>query len=302
MSNVSVLSRSRRLFAGLVIVGASLTTGSLTVGSAVAKPTTVTAPAVRGPQVQLNPPPPEPLPVYPVGHCDSIEPRMPGLTPPVAPVASRVIGSSVQGRPINAEYWGPLGATKTVVVVGQIHGNECSPSLMVQAVRQSPPTSFGVWLIPTLNPDGYAAHSRRNANGVDLNADGHSRSQPETQALFSLVNELRPASVIHLHSPNGFSGAFPSGTAPGSSLCRNIGALSSMRCTGEGAGSRAETWRWFLWQGLWSSYGTPGLLIELRAIAPGEVPSAQPRLPTQRVDQTRADAAAIVSLMNATFG
>ncbi len=250
--------------------------------------------------MQLNPP--APLPVYPAGYCESIEPAMPGLAPAVAPAASRVIGSSVQGRPINAEYWGPPGATKTVVLVGQIHGNECSPSLMVQALRQSPPTSFGVWLIPTLNPDGYATYSRRNSNGVDLNTDGYLRSQPETQALFSLVDELRPASVIHLHSPNGFSGAFPWASAPSSALCWEIGALPSMRCSGGGAGTRAEKWRWFLWQGLWSDYRTPGLLIELRAISDGEVPFARPRPPTQSVAQVKADAAAIVSLMNATFG
>ena len=67
-----------------------------------------------------------------------------------------------------------------MIVVSRIHGYECSPTLPVDEVRRRPPTRNGIWLIPTLNPDGYANHDRRNANDVDLNADGGRVSQPET--------------------------------------------------------------------------------------------------------------------------
>jgi protein MpaA len=76
-------------------------------------------------------------------------------------------------------------------------------------------------IIPTLNPDGYLRRRRRNARLVDLNRNfpttdwttGSPRSrmyggtspasEPETRALIRLIECLRPARIVSIHSING---------------------------------------------------------------------------------------------------
>lgn len=251
--------------------------------------------AVRGEQVEINPPPPLP---YPNGRCDSLAHGLPGLTSTARPAAFRSLGLSVQGRTIWAEYWGPEKPSTIVLVVGQVHGNECSPSLLVAEIRRNPPDSYGIWLIPTLNPDGYAAYSRRNANNADLNADGGNLSQPETRALHDFVTSIRPALTIHVHSPNGFVGAHPIGAPLATSLCNSIGTLPSLRCSSGGAGYRSSRSRWFLWQGL-AALGGESMLVELRAVAHAEVPTARPRPATSSVEEVRHDAVRILQILEA---
>jgi len=110
------------------------------------------------------------------------------------------IGRSRQDRPIWAEHWGSVDGPQ-LLVVGQVHGNECSPAWFVRAIRESPPPDFGIWLIPTLNPDGLAAHKRRNAVDVDINRDGRRLTEPETRALVDFTDLVRPTLSIHVHSP-----------------------------------------------------------------------------------------------------
>ena len=292
----------RRGVLSVVVVVTSMATLSTQVTSGAAEQlqvlenrATATEHAVRGRQTRVTPHPPIP---YPAGRCDHLAPGLPGLSSTNHPSDYRLMGFSVQGREIWAEYWGPKTPASTVIVVGQIHGNECAPSLLVDQIRRNPPTSYGIWLIPTLNPDGYATYSRRNANGVDLNADGGAVSQPETQALFSFVRTVRPALTIHVHSPNGFVGAHPTGSPLATGLCASIGALPSLRCSFGGAGYRADRSRWFLWQGL-QTYGGESLLIELRAVSSAEVPTARPRPPTLSVDAVRSEAARILAILDA---
>jgi len=207
-----------------------------------------------------------------------------------------MIGRSVEGRPIVAEYWGPDRPRNTIVVVAQIHGNECSPTLFVDAVRRTPPVGYGMWLVPTLNPDGYAAYERRNANSVDLNADGGRFTQPESQALYQLVSQVRPVLTLHLHSPNGFAGAHPTGAALATGACRLVAGRTPIRCSEGGAGYRADRSRWFLWQGL-QQLGGESLLIELFAVSDAEVPTARPRPPTRSVAEVGDHVAEILRLL-----
>jgi protein MpaA len=73
-----------------------------------------------------------------------------------------------------------------------------------------------LWLIPVVNPDGLARHTRKNARGVDLNrnypyrwADLDGRyesgrragSEPETQALMTFFREIDPRRVVSIHQP-----------------------------------------------------------------------------------------------------
>lgn len=59
--------------------------------------------------------------------------------------------------------------------------------------------STGVLLIPTMNPDGIAASTRNNANGVDLNRDHIALIAPETRAVATVQGRNRPAVTFDQH-------------------------------------------------------------------------------------------------------
>ena len=130
-----------------------------------------------------------------------------------------VIGTSVQGRPIVAVHrWRP-GATRTLLVIGNMHGDEKAGLRVVHRLRtHSFPTAVDLWLIRSMNPDGTAADRRTNAHGVDLNRNfprlwrsegkGTSHwsgpsagSEPETRALLSFVRRIQPRTTIVFHQP-----------------------------------------------------------------------------------------------------
>jgi murein peptide amidase A len=127
-----------------------------------------------------------------------------------------VFGHSVRGRPLVAWSFGSPLARRTVLVVGCIHGNECAGLAITTALRNEPvPSGVQLWVVPEMNPDGTAADTRQNADGVDLNRnfpylwqritdptyDSGPRpaSEPETRAAISLVRRLRPAVTIWYH-------------------------------------------------------------------------------------------------------
>lgn len=103
-----------------------------------------------------------------------------------------------------------------MVVVGAIHGNEpASPPTVRSLVDISYPDDVEVWLVPEANPDGVAAGTRWNANGVDLNRnfpwgwradDGGPGplSEPESRAVAGLVEQVRPDLVVWVHQPYGY--------------------------------------------------------------------------------------------------
>lgn len=107
-----------------------------------------------------------------------------------------VFGQSVQGRPLEVVHVG--GAGPRVLVVGCIHGNECAGMAVVAALRQAHPQE-DLWLVPTLNPDGLAAHTRGNAHGADLNRSFPDGREPEARAAVALVSRLRPDVTIWFH-------------------------------------------------------------------------------------------------------
>jgi len=129
----------------------------------------------------------------------------------------RVIGTSVQGRPIEATRFGTPGGT-VVVVVGVIHGDEDAGLLITKALSQSTiPRGIDLWLVPTINPDGTALGWRTNANQVDLNrnfpyawskigrpgywqyAGNRRASEPETKAIIKFLREIKPDLGIWYH-------------------------------------------------------------------------------------------------------
>ena len=199
------------------------------------------------------------------------------------PNAVSAIGSSLENRTIWAEHWGPVDGPQ-VLLIGQVHGNECSPLVFSSIVRDAEPRRVGYWLIPTLNPDGYAQFSRYNAAGVDLNADGYRWSQPETVVLMQFTRMVQPVVTIHVHSPNSFVGWYGGGSAM--EMAMAAGTAAGLRVTL--AGSRPGP-RWFLWQGqheVWPAAGS--VLIELDPLVGWEAPTPFERGPLTDLATTRS--------------
>lgn len=136
-------------------------------------------------------------------------------------------GRSHLGIPL--EVWRPRGRC-ALLVFAAIHGEEPETTYALsRALRQltAPPDRCAVVL--AANPDGLIRGTRCNARGVDLNRNfparnwkadpvtcrstvedasditlspgEHAASEPETRALLSLVDELKPDAVVALHAP-----------------------------------------------------------------------------------------------------
>jgi predicted deacylase len=200
------------------------------------------------------------------------------------------IGTSSQGRAINAYYFGS-GAT-TVLYTGAIHGSESSTkSLMdrwiqeLEAKARSIPAHITVVIVPTLNPDGIARSSRTNARNVDLNRNfatsdwqkdittvnnqpfpgggGESAmSEPETQAISGLAQRLRPKVILSYHSIGSMVAANQAGNS--ATLAATYAQLSGYQnITGQSdttfeysVTGTADDW-------YAQALGVPSLLIEL---------------------------------------
>ena len=107
----------------------------------------------------------------------------------------RVIGRSVKGRDINAWHLdNSSGRGPTVVLIATMHGNEGAPRGILDSLRRGGAVrGVDLWLVPVYNPDGLAAHHRRNAHGVDLNRNYPYHWAPLTGSYFS---GPKPASEI----------------------------------------------------------------------------------------------------------
>ncbi|HEU5036908.1 MAG TPA: M14 family zinc carboxypeptidase [Nocardioides sp.] len=133
-----------------------------------------------------------------------------------AVVEKRVIGHSVRGRPITAWRLGERGRPK-VLLVSTMHGNEGAPRQILATLRDGRPIhGINLWVLPVYNPDGLAAHTRKNAHGVDLNRnfpyhwadlDGsyesgpRAGSEPETRAMMAFLKKIRPKFIVSFHQP-----------------------------------------------------------------------------------------------------
>lgn len=145
------------------------------------------------------------------------------LSPPLPPAPTRtVFGRTVRGRPLIALWSGSPHALRRILVVGVIHGDEAAGLPVAQAFARLPVAAGArVLVVPDLNPDGFALHSRQNAHGVDLNRNfpyrwqpiGHagdqqysgttSLSEPESLAMAALIAHFRPTISIWFHQPVG---------------------------------------------------------------------------------------------------
>jgi murein peptide amidase A len=138
-----------------------------------------------------------------------------GASAPRPHPARVLLGRSERGRPIVAFHTGnPRGTT--VLVVGCIHGTECAGLAIAHALERVR-TGLDLWIVPNLNPDGYAIGRRQNGRGVDLNANWSSGwhgggrpwdtyypgprpfSERETRIARNLILRIRPRVTIWYH-------------------------------------------------------------------------------------------------------
>jgi murein peptide amidase A len=153
-------------------------------------------------------------------------------TAAAAPVAQSLhLGRSQDGRPIVAVRAGDPHGTR-VLVVGCIHGTECAGIAVARALERVR-TRLDLWIVPNLNPDGYARGTRQNGPGVDLNANRSSQwrgggrpwdtyytgpypfSERETRTGRNLILRIRPRVTIWFHQHLNLVWAWGPSTAAG---------------------------------------------------------------------------------------
>jgi protein MpaA len=138
-----------------------------------------------------------------------------------------VYGASLDGVPLTV-FLPESGATE-VVILAAIHGDESETTVAVsEALRCLPAGDLRAAVILCGNPDGMLRGTRGNGRGVDLNRNfptsnwspdpvfyksrandardialspgSEPASEPETRALLSLLEQLKPRAIVSLHS------------------------------------------------------------------------------------------------------
>lgn len=138
----------------------------------------------------------------------------------------RAYGTSLEGSPLHVYL--PEGPAR-ILILASIHGDESETTVIVsEALRCIEPRNMRAAVILCANPDGTVRGTRCNARGVDLNRNfptatwrsgpvcyksrasdardielspgSHAASEPETAALIALIDQLKPAAVVSLHS------------------------------------------------------------------------------------------------------
>lgn len=141
--------------------------------------------------------------------------------------ASSLYGTSLEGAPLTVHL--PDSGDAAIVVLASIHGDEAETTVVVsEALRCIPRDDLQAAVILCGNPDGMLRGTRGNGRGVDLNRNFPTSnwspdpvcyksrandardialspgtapaSEPETGALLSLLERLRPRAVVSLHS------------------------------------------------------------------------------------------------------
>ena len=142
-------------------------------------------------------------------------------TSPPAPVItshSRIIGTTVEGRPIECHFLGHN--SPTILFLAGIHGDEAAGVPLLHRLHQelnADPALFHnrrVVIVPNANPDAVTHNRRHNVRGVDINRNfparnhrPHTRhgeqplSEPESRVLHDLINQEQPSVIVTLHQP-----------------------------------------------------------------------------------------------------
>jgi len=136
----------------------------------------------------------------------------------VAPPQYRIIGTSVQRRPMVSLVLGR--GPEVIFIMATIHGDEPAGTPLVRRLatylQEHPRLLDGrtVVLLPLANPDGMAHNTRHNAHGVDLNRNFAAAnrqnsarhgfvalSEPEARAIRQLIVQYTPDRIVSIHQP-----------------------------------------------------------------------------------------------------
>lgn len=136
-------------------------------------------------------------------------------------VSVQAIGSTVEGRRIDLVQIGAEPRTPEEVAAGSSvlfactqHGDEpagregCLQMIRDLALDDSPATGrllerSTILVMPTANPDGRAADTRRNSEDVDINRDHLALETREAQAIARVVRDYAPQVVHDAHEYGG---------------------------------------------------------------------------------------------------
>jgi len=134
------------------------------------------------------------------------------------------VGRSVEGRPLQLVAVGdPAPASPSAAAEGSVlmyscsvHGDEPSGrEACMQLARDMSTTTDPAWqrllrdttvLFLNVNPDGWVADTRENAQGLDVNRDYMALESPEARAVVKVIRDWKPDVLndLHEYGPNPY--------------------------------------------------------------------------------------------------